>query len=145
MSGSNTVTKIDAQLASYEAHLAVLSAIAGYKIPLGINLTLGWRAYIEVRDWKDLNENDMVDADDEFFEPYWIEVTGFPSGSNENKDSTHATWTEGRYNTMEAAADAAGTAIGLAWSIGIPGVLPQAVEVRGWSDEIDPYNRDTHY
>ena len=63
------------------------------------------------------------------------------------KDTTHATWVEGTYLTAEAAADAAGTAIGFAWTIGIPGVLPTADEVRGWTDESveDPYNRDIHY
>jgi RHS repeat-associated protein len=147
MSGSNTVAKIDAQLANYEGYLEAVSHIVGSEIHFSLNLKLGWRAYIEVKDWKDLNENDKVDSDDEFSEPYWIEITGFPSGSSKNKDTTYATFFGGRYMTKEAAADAAGTAIHFAWIIGIPGVLPSAAEVLQWTDEsvIDPYNRETHY
>jgi len=50
--------------------------------------------------------------------------------------------------TAEAAADAAGTAIALAWTYGNPpGALPSAAKAREWADEsvTDPYNRDTPY
>jgi hypothetical protein len=148
--GSKTVEQIDAQLQIYDTYLTIAGSLPQNPIPPGVNLTTGWYAYIEVQDWFDTNENDKIDGGDEFSEPYWLEITGFPSGGE--SDGTKPTQSEydgdGEYDTMEAAADAAGTAISFAWQLGNPpGVLPSEAQVRGWANDpdVDPYDREDHH
>ena len=118
---------------------------------MGIDFQIGWAAFIEVQDWEDTNNNGVVDPCDTFADPYWLHVEGFGSGKGADYNRTAGS-AEG-YLTIWDAADAAGTAIGAAWNMGIRRngsmrVLPTAKEVAGiipvdWGE--DPYNRDEHY
>jgi len=153
LSQGPTQEEIDAQLFAYEASLTVLlpTVVSILKIHY-IRFYLGWRAYIEVRDWRDLNGNGIVDIADQYSSPYWIQITGFGAYDDDIYDRT--AWVE-TYVTIINAADAAGTAIGCAWNIGIRsnregpyGTIPTAGEVTGLVPldfDDDPYNRHIHY
>jgi hypothetical protein len=140
------VPEINAQLAQQQASCAVAKGLAP------ADLHCGWAAYIEVQDWEDTNNDGVVDPCDTFSDPYWLNVEAFGAGIGD--DYERGAGLQGPYLNITAAADAAGTAIGAAWNMGIDRegsmrVIPTEQEVagiivEGWDDE-DPYNRDEHY
>ena len=146
-----SVDAIDVQLAAYQAILQVGPLLAfaalhpGVEMP-NVRIDMGWRVYIEMKNWRDLNENDQIDSSDEFSNPYWIEIQGFGTDSGTGYDRT--AWNDfPLYETAVHAADAGGTAIGLAWSYGVvPRALPDLSKVQGYiieDYEFDPYNRNS--
>ena len=149
------IKAIDRQLADYEAALRhiipLIKKATGILLPIP-SPRAGWHTYIEVQDWEDLNNNNEVNDEDKFSDPYWIEVAGF-GAYIDGKFKQNAMWSymgEHSYQYITHAADAAGTAIGAAWNMGIKRegfmrVLPTEYEVRGlvyqgWG--VDPYNRE---
>jgi hypothetical protein len=141
-----SVPEIDAQLAQQEASWAI--TIGLLPIPA---FHYGWSSYIEAQDWEDTNNNGVVDAGDSFSDPYWLHVEGFGSGIGDDYERTAGAVES--YKSIKNAADAAGTAVGAAWNMGIDRkdsmrVIPTEEEVAGiivvgWDE--DPYNRDEHY
>ncbi len=150
-----SVEEIDNQLAQYEAALRnlptlVIAALIKGNIPAP-SLHFGWASYIEVQDWEDTNNKGVVDECDTFSDPYWLHIEAF--GAYDDNIYNRGAWHQESYFTPIDAADAAGTAIGAAWNMGINRegflrVLPTAKEVAGiildgWDE--DPYNREEHY
>ena len=138
--------EIDAQLAAQAAAWAI--GKGALPIPSG---TYGWASYIEAQDWEDTNNNGVVDEGDTFSDPYWLHVEAF--GAYDDGIYDRGAGDAGTYLTITKAADAAGTAVGAAWNMGIDRegsmrVIPTEEEVadiivEGWDE--DPYNRDEHY
>ena len=143
-----SVPEIDAQLAQQEASWAI--TIGLLPIPA---FHYGWSSYIEAQDWEDTNKNGVVDEGDTFSDPYWLHVEGFGAYDARSGTYERTAGAAETYTSNTEAADAAGTAIGAAWNMGIDRkgwirVIPTEDEVAGIIDEDwdeDPYNRDEHY
>lgn len=70
-----------------------------------------WRAFIEVRDWNDVDGDGEIDYNSELTkQPYWIEIEGVGSG-NDAEGTYDTADALGGYTTWADAADAAGTAV----------------------------------
>ncbi len=149
-----SVKEIDRLLEEYEAALRnlpvmVIAALVKEEILIPTpDLHFGWASYIEVQDWEDKNGNNVVDEGDTFSDPYWLHIEAF-GAMDDSGIYDRTAWRAESYVTKTHAADAAGTAIGAAWNMGIDRegsmrVLPTEKEVRGiilygWDE--DPYNR----
>jgi RHS repeat-associated protein len=142
-----SLPEIDYELALQAAEWAEAQGLVPFPYPQD-----SWGSFIEVQDWEDTNNDGVVDPCDTFSDPYWLNVEAFGAGIGD--DYERGAGLQGPYLNITAAADAAGTAIGAAWNMGIDRegsmrVIPTEQEVagiivEGWDDE-DPYNRDEHY
>ena len=85
---------------------------------VGAHVQGQWRAFIQVYDCNDKNNDNIIDVNDELVgDSYWIEVTGIGSGGTKSPTPYDPTggWKGDHYDTAGDAMDAAGTAIGWAF------------------------------
>jgi len=115
-----------------------------------------WRAFIEVRDCCDLNNDNKIEEKEKTGEPYWIEVIEFGSGGSSTDSSyDRNAWFAHTYATYNDAADAVGTALDYAHKVWpkkqppIAGVIAENYDESfgGWiaHEGADPYVRNTPY
>ena len=143
-----SLPEIDYELALQAAEWAEAQGLVPFPYPQD-----SWGSFIEVQDWEDTNNDGVVDPCDTFSDPYWLNVEAFGAYDPRSGIYERTAGDAECYLTITQAADAAGTAVGAAWNMGIDRegsmrVIPTAEEVAGiivagWGE--DPYNRDEHY